>query len=72
MNVFDQNKSPFNFFLHNALSGVLAGGIAEMITYPLEMAKTRIICDGGNMDNRVYTSIYDSLFKEGFSFSSVR
>ncbi|EAR95993.1 carrier protein (macronuclear) [Tetrahymena thermophila SB210] len=62
--VFDPKEDPFKHFVYNFISGVTSGTLTELIAYPMEVAKTRILCDGAPFEDRIYTNAYEALFKD--------
>jgi len=64
--VGDSNSktNAYKFFLGNFISGGLAGGTALLVTYPLDMARTRLATDNSvNLLNRKYTGTFDCIYK---------
>lgn len=61
---FNENTQPLSYFISSVIGGCVAGATIELIVYPLEVAKTRLVCDAGPPDSRVYSSIWSTLTKE--------
>jgi len=53
-----------SYFINSVIGGCVAGATIELLVYPLEVAKTRLICDAGPPDSRVYSSIWSTLTKD--------
>ena len=63
LNPYDKKTQPSKFFLGNIASGGAAGGTAMFLTYPLNLARTRLATSVAKSNNAEFKGISDLIVK---------